>query len=744
MKKSILLLLALTLSVLTFAQSPDKMSYQTVIRNDAGELITVDNGEVGIRISINQSTAAGTLVYQETHAVSANANGLVSLVIGEGTVTAGSFSNIDWANGPYFVTSETDIDNDDTYDITGSSELLSVPYALFAANGGTPGPQGPEGPQGPQGNTGPQGPQGIQGPQGPSGEDGEDGTGVTILGSFNNVSQLPATGSPGDSYLIDGDLYVWSATSNSWENVGTIQGPQGNTGAQGPQGPQGNTGPQGATGPAGPQGPQGATGATGAQGPQGNTGPQGATGPIGPQGPQGEVGATGATGPQGNTGPQGATGPMGPQGEDGATGATGPQGNTGPQGPQGATGPQGPAGSANISGTTNQLIKFTGATTGGNSNIFSVNGNLGVGLANPLNKAHIVSGAAGHAVRIDNNNIAGTSSIAFADDGGTERFYIGYANSQYSSAWNGNAYMNSSESIVLATQNGERMRITPLGDVGIGTSTPMAKLEVQENNPNNFEGGIIQGISNNPSSSFNDISGLYGQNIIDDYYGIGVTGEGGWIGVQGYVSAEGSEIYSGVIGSAAGTDGTHYGVSGYAFGIDGTSYGVYGDAADFGEDGLAYAGYFAGDLAYTGSLVPASDERLKENIQTMDGALAKVLQLRPTTYEFRRDEYSLMNLAKGHQFGFIAQEVKEVFPNLVHDNVHVGQPDKEDKSNVVRTEYIGLDYVSLIPVLTAAIQEQQAEIIDQQALIDAQQTQIDDQQAQIELLITQMNTLLKK
>jgi hypothetical protein len=385
-------------------------------------------------------------------------------------------------------------------------------------------------------------------------------------------------------------------------------------GIQGPQGPQGNTGPQGSTGPAGPQGPQGATGATGSQGPQGNTGPQGTTGAIGPQGPQGEEGATGAAGPQG------------PQG---------PQGNNGPQGPAG------PAGSANISGTTNRLIKFTGANTGGISQI--------------------------------------------TDDG---------------------------------------------TNIGIGTTSPITKLEVSESNPANTSSGIIQGISNNPASSFNDISALFGQNIIDDFYGIGVTGEGGWIGVRGSVYAEGSEFYTGVEGTASGSTGTQVGVYGYAFGVDGTSYGVYGSAADYGEAGYAYAGYFEGDLAYTGSLIPASDERLKENIKTMDGALDKVLLLRPTTYDFRRDEYSLMNLAKGHQFGFIAQEVKEVFPNLVHDNVHVGYPDDKDKTNQVKTEYIGLDYVSLIPVLTAAIQEQQA--------------QIDAQQAQIEQLLLKMDALIKK
>jgi len=93
---------------------------------------------------------------------------------------------------------------------------------------------------------------GTPGPQGPP------GTGVAILGSLTDSSELPQSGNPGDAYLIDGNLYVWSETSSDWENVGTIQGPQGiqgPPGATGSQGPQGNPGAAGATGPQGPAGP---------------------------------------------------------------------------------------------------------------------------------------------------------------------------------------------------------------------------------------------------------------------------------------------------------------------------------------------------------------------------------------------------------------------------------------------------------------------------------------------------------
>jgi len=171
---------------------------------------------------------------------------------------------------------------------------------------GPQGPQGETGPQGPQGETGPQGPQGIQGetgpqgPQGIQGEKGDTGAGLNILGTLTDPSELPETGDLGDGYIIDGDLYVWTGTE--WENVGQIQGPQGETG---PQGPQGETGPQG---------PQGIQGETGPQGPQGETGPQGPQGETGPQGPQGIQGETGPQGVQGETGPQGPAGPGLPAG----------------------------------------------------------------------------------------------------------------------------------------------------------------------------------------------------------------------------------------------------------------------------------------------------------------------------------------------------------------------------------------------------------------------------------------------
>lgn len=116
----------------TFAQTPDKLSYQAVIRNTSNQLLA--NKEVGMKISILQGTASGSPVYVEIFNPNpvTNANGLVSVEIGSGIPLSGNFGTIDWSGGPYFIKTETDPDGGTNYTITGTSQLLSVPYALHA------------------------------------------------------------------------------------------------------------------------------------------------------------------------------------------------------------------------------------------------------------------------------------------------------------------------------------------------------------------------------------------------------------------------------------------------------------------------------------------------------------------------------------------------------------------------------------------------------------------------------------
>jgi hypothetical protein len=130
MKKFLVIILAVFLTATLWAQSPEQMNYQAVIRDASDALVT--NSEVGMRISILQGSVSGTSVYVETQSPTSNANGLVSVSIGGGTVVSGTFADIDWASGPYFIKTETDPDGGTSYSITGTSQLLSVPYALHA------------------------------------------------------------------------------------------------------------------------------------------------------------------------------------------------------------------------------------------------------------------------------------------------------------------------------------------------------------------------------------------------------------------------------------------------------------------------------------------------------------------------------------------------------------------------------------------------------------------------------------
>jgi hypothetical protein len=262
-----LLVLFLFSSVSILAQTPEKMSYQLVLRGASNTLLT--NQQVGIQISILQTTITGSAVYTETQTATTNINGLVSLEIGSGT-SSDDFSTIDWSAGPFFIKTATDASGGSNYSIIGTSQLMSVPFALYAKTSGssTPGPQGAQGTQGIQGETGTagtDGTNGIQGIQGATGAVGADG----------------AAGTNG------------------------TQGTQGATGAAGADGATGAAGTNGTNGTNGTQGTQGATGAAGADGTNGTQGTQGATGADGADGTNGVQGSTGLAGAQGAAGADG-------------------------------------------------------------------------------------------------------------------------------------------------------------------------------------------------------------------------------------------------------------------------------------------------------------------------------------------------------------------------------------------------------------------------------------------------------
>ena len=414
--KCIFTLSFLLLCVTVFAQTPEGINYQAVIRKTDGSLVA--NTTIAIRIQLKQNSATGTVVYSERQSVITSQYGLVNFVIGQGTVLSGTFSTINWSTGNYWVSLGVDFANGTNYLDYGSQRLMSAPYALYAKTAG------------------------VQ------------------LNQWRYGATAPAAalGNIGDFYLntATGDVHYKSAAS-TWTLTGNIKGPQGNAGATGATGPAGATGATGATGPAGvagPQGPAGATGATGATGPAGPvgaTGPAGVAGPqgiagtngingtngtavlngntnpnagigvngdfyintvtnelfgpkangawpagvslvgpagvAGPQGPAGATGPAGPTGPTGLTGATGAAGPQGPAGATGPTGLTGATGATGPAGvagPQGPTGPQGPAGLLASGSAAGNTPYWDGTQWVLNSsNIFNNGSSIGIGTVAP-------------------------------------------------------------------------------------------------------------------------------------------------------------------------------------------------------------------------------------------------------------------------------------------------------------------------------------------------------------------------
>lgn len=119
----------LTASV--FAQAPQKMTYQAVVRNNSNAL--VQNSAIGMKVILLQGGISGTVVYVETHSTITNENGLLNIEIGGGVVDSGSYQNtIYWAGGPYFLKTEIDIEGGTNYTITTTSELLSVPYSNYS------------------------------------------------------------------------------------------------------------------------------------------------------------------------------------------------------------------------------------------------------------------------------------------------------------------------------------------------------------------------------------------------------------------------------------------------------------------------------------------------------------------------------------------------------------------------------------------------------------------------------------
>lgn len=256
-------------------------------------------------------------------------------------------------------------------------------------------------------------------------------------------------------------------------------------------------------------------------------------------------------------------------------------------------------------------------------------------------------------------------------------------------------------------------------EIGIRTNTPTSMLEMTN-------GGVNVGA--NAMASFNN-DGAEGVPV--SAYNTNTTN--GYNGIEGITAYNGTAyMATGVFGLAIDNSLTNsaVGVRGTINGREG--FGVLGTRTNGAGGG--WAGLFIEDLGYTGFFGAASDRRLKKDIEPLTDALDIIAQLNPVTYHFDLEKYPYMGLNTEKEYGFIAQEVREVLPEITRDKRLPTNATKEVKQHQpLKNEseiFVILDYTRIIPILTKAIKEQQT-------IIEAQNERFDR-------LEQKLNQLLKK
>ena len=420
-------------------------------------------------------------------------------------------------------------------------------------------------------------------------------------------------------------------------------------------------------------------------------------------------------------GPVGPAGPVGPQGPIGLTGAVGPQGIQGPVGPQGPSwtltapsfnangnvvvngtaGSGGPVTSTNAAWTTLGNAGTTAAT-----NFVGTTNNVGLRFrTNNVQRFEMTTG--GH-LRAFNNGTAATPVYSWNGDNNMGIYRIGNDDLGIStggvervSIANGATIFNetgANTDFRIESDNQANIFFIDAGAdrVGIRTAAPNNMFQmtnggvvVGATSMANFEnasnsGVSLSGTNTNTANPNNAIEGVtYGTNT--GSFGLGITTGAGGDGVYGTTN-------------------------------DWQSIGVVGGRFNSGGADTGFGGLFINDLGYTGGAFNVSDSTLKDNIKPLEKALGIINQLNPVSY-FYRPEYSFLSSNNQLEFGFIAQEVKEILPEIVKlksIDTNLGKMVYPNSSaNKEKQDLYMMDYTRIIPILTKAIQEQQ-QIIDNQ------------------------------
>lgn len=244
--------------------------------------------------------------------------------------------------------------------------------------------------------------------------------------------------------------------------------------------------------------------------------------------------------------------------------------------------------------------------------------------------------------------------------------------------------------------------------VDYDNNTSEAKLKVKFTSSSSTQEGILSSVST--GSGTGTTTGIRS-------YVTGGSGSTTYYGVKSQASGNAATDYVyAVWGKAIGTNGTqtsrrNFGVYGWALnGGTGQNVGVFGKVDNVGSGSGDWAGYFEGDVNTTSAYYTVSDEILKQNLEPLNNALTKLLELNPKTYNFDTVEYFQRGLPSGDQIGLVAQEVEEVFPQAVRKGELSAVLDESGNEVAPSVEIKFLNYGALIPVLIGAVQEQNARI----------------------------------
>lgn len=777
------LILALTVGV-AFSQAPPQgINYQAVaIDKEGAEIAGTDvvnqpvrEQEISVRFTIIEDTPDGNETYQETHLTTTDEDGLFNLVIGIGDKESGfnDFADIDWGTGLHFLKVELDLNAGSDFSEVGTSQFWSVPYALYSelagngietildngdgtttivlTNGDEYEIESLEGPEGPQGEAGPEGPAGPQGNPGPGITDIEDNGDGTLTITYGN-----------------GDVVQTSDLTGP-------QGPAGAQGAQGPAGPQGDgitdiedngdgtltiTYGSGATVTTsdltGPQGPTGATGATGAQGPQGD-----GIVDIEDNG-DGTLDIT-----YGNSGDVITTGDL-----------TGPQGPTGAQGAQGPQGIQGPQGDPGIS--VNWLGTFGSAPATPDLNDAYYNSTDGVSYIWDGSTWQIVAqdgtgGGSGDGNTLDeayNEGGPGAGRVINANDGSVEI-----------NAGNGTSpgvLVNTAENSAV----GLDVQHTGTG-VGIraqstNAANDFSTIQAETNSSDALTSAILgsnsgagYAVSGQIPASATGTAAVYGNNLRTNG-GSGVSG----IGLNGTVGEATNNSGFGIYGNnpnppsdPANPDPNELGIGTYGIGF----HGIYGQTTDVTN---GWAGYFTADVGidqllitggdiiglnnglimndldvlgdvFANDFIMTSDDRLKSNKQKLTSPLEKINQLNGYYYDKKIKSKNNDSHAKNDnlksikeqsyeygtkkEFGLIAQEVEELFPDLVTETAIF--KDMGDD-----TKYKSVKYMQFIPIMVESIKELNNKVEE----LEKENEELKEMKSELELMKQEIEKLKNK